>query len=528
MAETERLPGDERPTGLSELAALSKARPGLPERPEAPPARPPAGPADALPPRAEALVRAAWVLTVGPAGDVEDGAVHMRDGEIVAVGPYAELRAELPAVPVFGDGTGLLIPGLVDAHTRMSEALLSGLGSELMPAERDDRIAVPTAGALTVDDARAGTKLRAVELLLSGVTTVNDLFTHSNRDEFASLGVVEGLRDAGLRGLVAFGPRDAVPGDAWADVARILAEHRELARVTLSAAAAGATIGFRYGVGAPLGQSDELLEAGVEACRARGWAVHTRLAETREELAASSLRWGERTVAHVSRLGLLELPTLAAHGVWLTEGDVAVFAEAGVAIAHTPVSDLAHAGGTCPVPRLLAAGVPVGIATGGATAGSQDMLQAVRMAALAAKAQALDPAVLSAGDVLRMATLGGARALGLDHLIGSLEPGKRADLVLLQDTGCVAVLHDPGAQLVHGASPRAVRDVWVDGRRVVADHVCVTVDEHDQIVRARVLASYLAAVSGLSGAGLSRLPATRERRRPIVTSAPRRPGPDSA
>lgn len=527
MAETERLPGGERPTGLSELAALSPARPELPERPEAPPARPPAGPADTLPPRAEALVRAAWVLTVGPAGDVEDGAVHVRDGEIVAVGRYAELRAELPAVPVFGDGTGLLIPGLVDAHTRMSEALLSGLGSELMPAERDDRIAIPTGCALTVDDARAGTKLRAVELLLSGVTTVNDLFTHSNRDEFASLGVVEGLRDAGLRGLVAFGPRDAVPGDAWADVARILAEHRELARVTLSAAAAGATVGFRYGVGAPLDQSDELLEAGIDACRSRGWAVHARLAETREELAGGSLRWGRRTVAHVSRLGLFEAPTLAAHGVWLTEDDVAVLVDASVAIAHTPVSDLALGAGTCPVPRLLAAGVPVGIATGGAT-GGQDMLQAVRMAALAAKGRALDPAVLSVGDVLRMATLGGARALGLDHLVGSLEPGKRADLVLLQDTVCVAVLHDPGAQLVHGASPRAVRDVWVDGRRVVADHACVTIHEHDQIVRARVLASYLAAVSGLSGAGLSRLPATRERRRPVVTSAPRRPGSDSA
>jgi len=462
---------------------------------------------DGLPERVETLVRAAWVLTVGPDGDVADGAVHVRDGEIVAVGGYDELRADLPDVPVVGDGTGLLIPGLVNAHTHLSEALTTGMGSELTLFEWGQRIVGPLGCVLTTGAAREGTVLRAVELLLTGVTTVNDMFVHSNRDDFASLGVVDGLVSTGLRGVVSFGAEDAYdPAAPWADVARIMDEQDDLAAAVRTAAARGAPVGFRYGVGTLLGQSDELLEAGVAACRARDWAVHTHLAEVREELVAASARWGRRTIPHALRLGMFERPLLAGHGVWVTEADVEILAGHGVAIAHNPVANMILGSGVCPVPRLRAAGVTVGIGTDGAASNdSQDMLQAVKMAALLAKVHAVDPAVLDAPTVLRMATLDGARALGLDHLAGSLEPGKRADLVLLQDTVCVSMLHDPCGQLVYGASPRAVRDVWVDGRRLVADHTCVVVDERDQIERVRPLARRLAIDSGLAAAGISRL-----------------------
>lgn len=127
------------------------------------------------------------------------------------------------------------------------------------------------------------------------------------------------------------------------------------------------------------------------------------------------------------------------------------------------------------------------------------------MAALLQKLQHLEPAVIRADDVLEMATLGGARALGLEQRIGSLEAGKRADVVLFEGTVEVAVIHDPAAQLVYGASPRAVRDVWVDGRRLVAERRVVTVDEGEQIVRCRPLAARLVAEAGLSTAGLSLL-----------------------
>ncbi|MDX6739630.1 amidohydrolase [Actinocorallia sp. A-T 12471] len=457
-----------------------------------------------LPVREETLVRAAWVLTVGPLGDIEDGAVHVRDGAIVAVGPYRELRAQLPGLPVEGDGTGLLVPGFVNTHTHLSEALATGMGSELTLFEWGERIVGPLGSALTAEDAREGTRLRAVEMLLSGVTTVNDMFVHCNPEEAASVGVVAGLAESGLRGVVSFGAEDAaVPGaDPWADVARVMAEQTALAE----AAAAAELVSFRYGVGTLLGQSDALLEAGADACRAHGWAVHTHLAEVREELVAAAQRWGRRTIPHALSLGMFDRPLIAGHGVWVTEADVEILAAHDVAIAHNPVANMILGSGVCPVPRLRAAGIAVGIGTDGAASNDgQDMLQAVKMAALLQKVNALDPSVIDAPTVLRMATLDGARALGLNHLVGSLEAGKRADLVLLQDSVCVSVLHDPCGQLVYGASPRAVRAVWVDGRRVVADHACATVDEAEQIARSRALAARLAAASGLRASGFSRL-----------------------
>ncbi|GAA3224916.1 amidohydrolase [Actinocorallia longicatena] len=465
-------------------------------------------PAGSRPPQEEVLVRAAWVLTSGPAGEIEDGAVHVRDGRIAEVGPYRELRGRLPGAAVEGDGTGLLIPGLVNTHTHLSEALATGMGSELTLFEWGERIVGPLGTALTTEDAREGTRLRAIEMLLSGVTTVNDMFVHSNPGDAASVGVVAGLEEAGLRGVVSFGAEDADMSGArpgappWAGIGRIMAEHEALAE----ACEAADLVSFRYGIGTLLGQSDALLEAGADACRDRGWAVHTHLAEVREELVAATGRWGRRTVPHALALGLFERPLIAGHGVWVTEPDIEILAAHGVAIAHNPVANMILGSGVCPVPRLRSAGIAVGIGTDGAASNDgQDMLQAVKTAALLQKVHALDPSVIDAPAVLRMATLDGARALGLDHLIGSLEPGKRADLVLLQDSVCVAVLHDPCGQLVYGASPRAVRSVWVDGRRLVDDHACTTVDEAEQTGRSRTLAARLAVATGLRAAGFSRL-----------------------
>lgn len=438
-------------------------------------------------------------------GVLTDAAVHVRDGEILAVASYAELRAALPGVPVHGDGTGLVIPGLVSTHTHLSEALATGMGSELSLFEWGERIVGPLGAVLTREDAAEGTALRAVEMLLSGVTTVNDMFCHSHLGSQATLGAVDGLERSGLRGVVSFGAEDvgmAEPGSAaeGRNVEAVLAEHLALA----GRAGEVDLVDFRFGVGTLLGQSDTLLEAGVAACREHGWAVHTHLAEVREELTEARHRWGHRTVDHAQRLGLFERPLIAGHGIWITETDVATFARHDVAIAHSPVANMILASGVCPVPRLRAAGVAVGIGTDGAASNdSQDMLGAVKAAALIQKLHHLDAQVIDALDVLTMATIDGARALGLDHLVGSLEPGKRADVVLLQDTVDVAVLHDPISQLVYGASPRSVRDVWVDGRQLVTDHRCTSIDEAAQIARCRPLAARIGRDSGLVAAGHS-------------------------
>lgn len=438
-------------------------------------------------------------------GVVTDGAVHVHDGAIIAVGDYQSLRDRHPDLPVHGDGTGVVVPGFISTHTHLSEALATGMGSELSLFEWGHELVGPLGSSLTREDATEGTALRAVEMLLSGVTTVNDMFCHGNLGSQASVGVVDGLERAGMRGVVSYGAEDLpllmqddTPHSTIVD--DILTEQVELA----TRADKAAIIDFRFGVGTLLGQSDVLLAEGVELCRANDWAVHTHLAEVREELTASRARWGHRTVEHSERIGLFERPLIAGHGVWLTEPDVATFARHGVAVAHSPIANMILASGVCPVPRLRAAGIDVGIGTDGAASNdSQDMLQAIKAAALLQKVHHLDALVIDALDVLTMATIEGARALGLDHLIGSLETGKRADVVLLQDTVDIAVLHDPVSQLVYGASPRSVRDVWIDGQQVVADHRCVTIDEPEQIARCRPLMERVARDSGLAAAGHS-------------------------
>lgn len=450
-----------------------------------------------LPGRAEVLVRGAWVLTMGPSGHVRDGAVHLRDGAIVAVGPYSELARSAPEVPVVGDGQGIVIPGLVNVHTHLSEALATGMGSELTLFEWGERIVTPIGMHLTRHHAREGTRLKAIELLLSGVTCVNDMFVHGNLGRDVSLGVVDGLASVGLRGVVSFGAEDlALPAtaDPSARVALILDEQDRLA----AAAQATELVGFRYGIGTLLGQSDELLTAGLARCRSEGWSVHTHLAEVREEVVACSQRWGRRPVAQAAHLGLLELPTVLAHVIWVTEAEIGQLAGTAVAVAHNPVANMILGSGVCPVARLRSAGLAVGVGTDGAASNdSQNMLEAVKLAALLQKVSHLDPAAMSGDDALEMATIGGARSLGLDARIGSLEVGKRADVVHLGGSLETAVLHDPVQQLVYGSSPRAVRDVWVDGRRLVADHHPTTVDEAEQIAACRPLAVQLATAAGL-------------------------------
>jgi 5-methylthioadenosine/S-adenosylhomocysteine deaminase len=438
------------------------------------------------------VIRGGHVLTMGPAGDLEDGAVAVADGEVLAVGPFAEIAGRFPDAPVVGDDHGVVLPGLVNAHTHLSEALLCGMGEDLSLLEWLAAIIIPAGRHLTREMARVGAMLKGAELLLSGVTCVNDMFCHTNQGSLASLGAVDGLEAMGLRGLLAFGAEDAADSQP---VAAVLAEHHALA----GRCAAAELIGFRLGVGTVLGQTDELLDASVAEARANGWAVHTHLAEVKEEVVQARLRWGETTIGRAGSVGLLEVPLLAAHCIWVHQQEIAALARAGATVVHNPVANMILASGICPVPALRQAGIPVGIGTDGpASNDSQNMLEAVKVAALLQKVARLDPRALTAGDVLAMATLEGARALGLDALIGSLEPGKRADLVRLRgDRPGLANVHDPRQQVVYCSSPADVADVWVDGARRVADGRLVEHDLAALVEASRPLAAELVARAGL-------------------------------
>ena len=447
--------------------------------------------------RADFLVRAGHILTMGPVGDLTDGAVAVAGDRIAAVGPFSELQARYPGRPVAGDAYGVLTPGLVNAHTHFSESLLSGMGEDLSIWVWGARLLLPTMPHLTREMARIGTLFRGAELIRSGVTTVSDMFCHTNPAEFASLGVVDGLEELGLRGVASFGAEDlAWKASTPLSIPRVLDEHRELAR----RAAATRRIGFRLGVGTILAQSDALLEQSAALARAEGWGVHTHLAEVREEKTEAQLRWGRSTVERAAEAGILAAGCVAGHGVWLSPVEMDQLAAAGTAIIYNPTANMILASGVCPLSELSRRGLPLAVGTDGvASNDSQNMIEVLKLGALLQKVHRQDPTAADARQMLALATIGGARALGLGALTGSIEVGKQADLVRFDGASFGgAVMHDPYQQLVYGAGPESVADVWVDGAPLLRDGAFVSARPRDLVPRVRELAAELARKGSLS------------------------------
>jgi 5-methylthioadenosine/S-adenosylhomocysteine deaminase len=373
----------------------------------------------------------------------------------------------------------------------MSEALVSGIGETYTLWEWFVQVVEPIEPHLTREMAYVGTLLRGAELALSGVTTVADMFCFAPGPEPVTPGVVAGLEALGLRGDVSFGAADAANPRP---VGAYLAEHEALAE----AAAASRRSRFRVGLATVPSASEPLQTATVELAREVG-RLHIHLHEVREEVTAARTTWGVSSILRAARLGLLDGQTVAAHCVWLDDADIAVLHEHGVAVAHCPISNMILASGVCPVPRLLREGVPVGLGVDGpASNDSQNMLETLKTAALLQKVHALQAAALTAPQVLHMATLGGAQALGLADEIGSLDQGKSADLVLFgENSPSQPFIHDPYQALVYAAGTRDVSQVWVAGEPVVVDGDVVSVDLPELLPRSRELAVQLATASGV-------------------------------
>lgn len=443
------------------------------------------------------LVRAGHVLAMGPLGDIAGGAVAISGELIAGVGPFAELSRKYPDAQVVGDDFGIVIPGLVNAHTHMSEALIPGMAEKLSIWVWGARLLMPVMPHLTREMARVGTLFRGAELIRSGVTTFNDMFCHSNPSDFASLGVVDGLEELGLRGVVSFGAEDVAWGAAPAlPVSRIVEEHRALAE----RCAASGRICFRVGVGTILGQTDALLEASSELARSMGKGIHTHLAEVREEKTAAQLRWGKSAVEHADEVGILGANCVAGHGVWLSMAEIELIARKKAAIIYNPTANMILGSGVCPLGALEERGVALAIGTDGmASNDSQNMIEVLKLGALLQKVHLQNPEAADARLLLRMGTIGGAKALGLGDMTGSLEPGKRADIVRFDgDSFGAAVVHDPYQQIVYGAGPESVGDVWVDGRRLLKNGTLVSTNPKSIVPKVRELARALARAGNLS------------------------------
>ncbi len=411
------------------------------------------------------LIRPRWLVPVAPAGvTLHDHAVAVDRGRILAVLPGAEaLQRYRPKVERVLD-KHILIPGLVNLHTHAAMNLLRGLADDLPLMEwLQNHIWPAEAKHVSARFVLDGTRLACAEMLRGGITCFNDMYFFPGAAARAAL-------DAGMRaaiGLIALDFPSAYAADADDYLAKGLDVRDELCDNPL--------ISFCLAPHAPYTVSDRSFSRILTLAEQIDLPIHLHLHETVHEIDDSARNFGVRPIERLRRLGLLSPGLLAVHVVHANAEEIGLLAEHGCSVAHCPSSNLKLASGIAPVAGMLERNINIGLGTDGAASNNRlDLFQEMRLAALLAKGQSGRAEAVDAHRALHMATLAGARALGLDAIIGSIEAGKSADLcALCFDDIALSPCYDPVSHLVYAAGRENVSDVWVAGEiRVENNKLC--------------------------------------------------------
>jgi 5-methylthioadenosine/S-adenosylhomocysteine deaminase len=418
---------------------------------------------------ADLVVRHATVVTVDPQRRViSDGAVAIAGGRILAVGPAAEIDARYRGREALDAGGGIVLPGLINAHTHAAMVLFRGIADDLKLMEWLQKYIFPAeARNVTAEFVKAGTRLAALEMIRSGTTTFVDMYYFE--DQVAEVAKEAGIRTVAGETVIQFpAPDNKTVEDALAYTERFMKRWAGDPLVVAAVAPHSAYL-----------DTPEMLKAARALADKYQAPILIHLSESADEQKQIKERYGKTPTEHLRDLGLLRKGLLGAHGVWLTAGDRAILKDAGAGVAHCPQSNMKLSSGAAPVREMLAEGLRLGLGTDGAASNNDlDMFEEMLTAALLAKHATGDPTVAPAAAVLEMATLGGARALGMEDRLGSLEPGKRADLIVV-DLAAPRLhpLYDPVSHLVYAAKGADVRHVVVEGRVVMRDRKVLTLDE---------------------------------------------------
>src|SRR5215471_18104003 len=447
----------------------------------------------------------AWVVTMNDRRDIiDDGAVAVENDKIADLGPAHEVESRHPGARVI-DCTGrTIIPGLVNTHTHLFQTLLKGLGDDMVLRDWFMEMTGPSAVELTFADVLAAARHGCVESIRSGVTTLVDFMYVHPRPNLADA-VVQAFRETGIRGVVArgyitFGGGTEVPTELVEPLDDALDDARRLIRENNTA-------GSRVRVGlAPCmiwTVDEQTLVATRQMADSERVLITMHVSETDFEIENSLRRFGIRDVELLERVGLLGPDVLAVHCVQCNQHDIDILKAHGVSVSHNPCSNAYLASGFAPVPDMIRQGLTVGLATDGAASNNnQNLIQSMKFAALIHKGLHRDPRIVTAEKVMEMATIDGARAIGMAEQIGSLEVGKKADFVML-DLGNAFVnpLHHPVSALVYSALGCEAEAVVIDGVTVMMDGSLRTVDESDVVRSAHEAAWSLAERAGTSRRG---------------------------
>lgn len=431
---------------------------------------------------ADLLLTNALILTMDENFSIyEPGALAVQGDHILAVGPQKEITSRFQAKETMDCGGKVLIPGLINAHTHAPMTLLRGLADDLrldvwlmgymMPVERE---------FVSPDFVSLGTQLAAAELIKSGTTCFADMYYFEEKVAQATAEV--GLRAVCSQTVLKFPTPDAQSYEESLEVAREFIQRWKDHPLVVPSVAPHA----------PYTCTEEIIRTSVALAVEYDVPLHIHLAETAPEVENSRRDYGMPVIPYVKKLGLFEAKVLAAHCVHVDEGEINTLLHHGAGVAHNPSSNLKLASGMAPVAKMIELGLNVGIGTDGpASNNTLDMFEEVRLTALLAKGSSGDPTAVPAKTAMAMATRLGAQALHMGHLTGSLEPGKRADLILVD----ITPLHNtprfyrepdgPYTQLVYATKSTDVTDVMVNGSWLMQDRQLTTLDEADLLAQAR-------------------------------------------
>jgi len=424
------------------------------------------------------LFNADWVVTCDPAMNrFRAGAVAIEDNRIAAVGSSDELRNLFRGRQEVDLSGYLLMAGLINTHNHAAMSLFRGAGDDLPLKEWLGKIIFPLEGAfVNSHTVYLGTMLSAVEMLKSGTTTFCDGYFFEESAARAAMDT--GIRAVMGQGILDF-PTPDLPNPA---------NFQELAETFLSNFPSRADrVRPSIFCHAPYTCGPETLKRVKEICRNNKILFQIHLSETREEVVEVEKRYGLTPGTHLYSLGVLDELTLCAHGIWLTKDEIDLLAKSGASISHCPEGSAKLASGVAPIPDMVESGIKVGLGTDGCASNNDlDLFSEMGFAARIHKVFRKDPLACPAEQALRMATLAGASALGLENETGSIEPGKKADLIAVNlNQPHLMPLYDPVSHIVYSARGSDVKFVWVDGRQIVRDGQVTTVNEAEMLSEAQ-------------------------------------------
>ena len=423
------------------------------------------------------ILRPRWIIPVEPRHQVlENHDLVVNEGRIVDLLPREQTPLRYLAKTTEDLPEQVLLPGLVNVHCHAGMALMRGIADDLPLQTWLETAIWPREGRwVGTEMVRDGTLLACAEMLQAGITTFNDMY-------FFPEAAAEAIDQAGIRaslGILAFEVPSAYGHDADDYLNKGLA--------TRDALRDHPRLSFMLAPHAPYTVSDATFERIATLAAQTNLGIHIHAHETQAEVDQNLSQYGERPINRLARLGILGPQTLAVHAVALNDDDIATLARHNTHVAHCPTANLKLASGIARTSAMSAAGINIGLGTDGAAGNNRlDLLSEARLAGLLAKGSSGDASALPAHTLIYMATLGGARALGLGDQIGSLEPGKQADLCAIRlDSPATLPVFDAASHIIYAAGREHVTDVWVDGESVVKKKQLVRISTEEVYVRAK-------------------------------------------